>query len=118
MNSAALRGVTVRGDRWASQMHDALTRRLERLHGVQHRLGLTDRHMQILLLIQEERLNKEIAAILDISHKTVEALRAQMMERLGEKTVIGAVLHLERAKRPACRRRLYASIRKRASPIA
>lgn len=53
--------------------------------------GLTHRQREILQLIAEGKGNKEIAADLGLAVKTVEAHRAQMMERLGIHDVPGLV---------------------------
>lgn len=52
---------------------------------------LTPRQREILQLIAEGRTTKEIARTLNISAKTVEAHRAQMMERLNIHDVTGLV---------------------------
>lgn len=49
-------------------------------------LKLTDRQREVLQLIAEGRSNKEVATILDISVKTAEFHRAQIMKRLGIRT--------------------------------
>ena len=48
---------------------------------------LTARQREVLQLIAEGRTSKEIAARLDIGVKTVETYRAQLMEKLGLRTV-------------------------------
>ena len=53
--------------------------------------GLTPRQKEILQLIAEGNNTKEIAAILGVSTKTVEAHRAQLMERIGIHDVPGLV---------------------------
>ena len=53
--------------------------------------GLTPRQREILQLIAEGHNTKAIAATLGVSFKTVEAHRAQMMERLGIRDVAGLV---------------------------
>jgi DNA-binding NarL/FixJ family response regulator len=53
--------------------------------------GLTSRQREILQLVAEGRSTKEIAALLDISVKTVETHRTQLMERLGIHDVAGLV---------------------------
>jgi len=45
--------------------------------------GLTPRQREILQLVAEGKSSKEVAVLLDLSPKTVEAHRAQVMERLG-----------------------------------
>lgn len=47
---------------------------------------LTERQRDVLQLISEGRSSKEIAAALDISVRTVEFHRAQLMDRLGLRT--------------------------------
>ena len=51
--------------------------------------ALTPRQREILQLIAEGKANKEIAADLKLSVKTVEAHRAQLMDRLGIHDVPG-----------------------------
>jgi DNA-binding NarL/FixJ family response regulator len=48
--------------------------------------GLTPRQREILVLLVEGRSAKEIARLLDISHRTVEYHKYQAMEALGVKT--------------------------------
>ncbi len=52
---------------------------------------LTVRHREVLQLIAEGKATKEIARILDVSVKTVEAHRAQLMQRLDIHDVAGLV---------------------------
>ncbi|MCU0223983.1 MAG: response regulator transcription factor [Acidobacteria bacterium] len=53
--------------------------------------GLSPRQREVLQLIAEGRSTKEIAADLELSIKTVETHRAQIMERLGIHDVPGLV---------------------------
>ena len=53
--------------------------------------GLTERQREILQLIAEGKSTKEIAAVLDVSVKTVETHRARLMERLNIRDVPGLV---------------------------
>jgi DNA-binding NarL/FixJ family response regulator len=53
---------------------------------------LTARQHEILQLIGEGKNTKEIARALDLSAKTVEAHRAQIMERLGARDIANLVL--------------------------
>ncbi len=48
---------------------------------------LTQREREVLDLIVAGRMNREIAEILEISIKTVEAHRAKVMEKLGVNSV-------------------------------
>jgi len=59
--------------------------------------GLTRRQREILQLIAEGRSTREIAAILELSVKTVETHRARMMERLDIRDVPGLVRFAIRA---------------------
>lgn len=52
---------------------------------------LTSRHREVLQLIAEGRTTKEIAAKLEVSVKTIEKQRAQLMERLDIHDVPGLV---------------------------
>ena len=54
-------------------------------------LPLTQRQRQVLQLIAEEKTNKEIATILDVSSKTVEKHRTALMARLDVHSVAGLV---------------------------
>jgi DNA-binding NarL/FixJ family response regulator len=51
------------------------------------RVGLTTRQRQILQMVAEGRQNKEIAATLDVSVKTVEFHRARLMTKLNARSV-------------------------------
>jgi len=64
----------------ASDVKDSLSTSTGRLT---RSTSLTDRQKEVLQLIAEGRSNKEIAAILQISVKTVEFHRGQMMRALG-----------------------------------
>jgi len=59
--------------------------------------GVTPRQREILQLIAEGRSMKEIAAILEVSVKTVEGHRAQLMDRLDIHDVAGLVRFAIRA---------------------
>ncbi|MBS1187494.1 MAG: DNA-binding response regulator [Burkholderiaceae bacterium] len=54
--------------------------------------SLTPRQIQILTLLASGRGTKEIAYELDLSDKTVAAHRAQIMERIGIRDLVGLVL--------------------------
>jgi DNA-binding NarL/FixJ family response regulator len=53
--------------------------------------GLTTRQREILQLVAEGKSSKEIALLLDLSAKTVESHRAQIMERLDVHDLTGLV---------------------------
>jgi len=52
---------------------------------------LTQREREVLDLVVAGKLNREIAELLDISIKTVEAHRARLMEKLAVESVAGLV---------------------------
>jgi DNA-binding NarL/FixJ family response regulator len=54
--------------------------------------SLTVRQLQILTMIANRKGTKEIAYELDLSEKTVAAHRAQIMERVGVRDIVGLVL--------------------------
>ena len=71
---------------------------LERVGGPHSPLEqLTSRQREILQLIAEGKNTKEIAADLDISVKTVESHRLQLMERLNIHDVAGLVRYAIRS---------------------
>jgi DNA-binding NarL/FixJ family response regulator len=53
--------------------------------------GLTTRQREILQLVAEGKSSKEIASLLELSVKTVESHRSQIMERLGVHDLTGLV---------------------------
>ena len=88
----ALRGV-VRGETWLSPSISRQT-----VDGYAQRMGagaeqeaLTPRQREVLKLIARGRSTKEIAYDLNLSVKTVETHRAQIMERLGIRDLAGLV---------------------------
>jgi DNA-binding NarL/FixJ family response regulator len=102
--SLVLRAVA-RGDTYLSpaiskQLVEALLRRAPDAQGEQARGGelelLTSRQREILQLVAEGKSTKEIAALLDLSAKTVETHRAQIMERLEIHDLAGLVRYAVR----------------------
>ena len=56
----------------------------ERRSEFQRRLALlSDRERQVMELVVQGKLNKQIASVLDLSHKTIEVHRAHVMEKMG-----------------------------------
>jgi len=53
--------------------------------------GLTSRQREVLQLVAEGKSSKEVATLLDLSVKTVESHRAQIMERVGVHDLTGLV---------------------------
>jgi len=93
----------MRGDTYLSpgvskQVVDALRARLEE-GAPRPRLAdlLTPRQREILQLVAEGKSTKEIAQALDLSTKTVETHRAQLMDRLDIHDVAGLVRYAIRA---------------------
>jgi DNA-binding NarL/FixJ family response regulator len=94
----ALRAVT-RGETYLSPLISkcVIDSYLERLGNERPlREELTPRQREIVQLIAEGKSTKEIAFLLTISVKTVEAHRAQLMERLGIHDVAGLVRYAMR----------------------
>jgi len=88
----ALRRV-VAGETWLSpavsmQMVDGY---VQRMGAGEAREALTPRQREVLKMIAEGRATKEIAFALNLSVKTVETHRAQIMDRLGIRDVAGLV---------------------------
>jgi DNA-binding NarL/FixJ family response regulator len=80
---------TLKGDLFTSPRFGAevLSRLRNRDGGLNREMAdLTDRQREILQLLVEGRSNKEIAAILNVSIKTVEFHRAKIMSKLGAQT--------------------------------
>ncbi|HBE92326.1 MAG TPA: DNA-binding response regulator, partial [Gammaproteobacteria bacterium] len=48
---------------------------------------LTQREHQVMLLVVAGKVNKEIAAELDLSHRTVEIHRGRVMEKTGTRSL-------------------------------
>ena len=88
----ALRSV-MRGESWLSP---AVSRQVvegyvQRAGGEQAPEVLTARQREVLRLVASGKSTKEIAFLLNLSVKTVETHRAQIMERLGIRDVAGLV---------------------------
>ena len=83
----------MRGESWLSP---AVSRQV--VEGYVHRSGgdatpevLTARQREVLRLVAGGKSTKEIAFLLNLSVKTVETHRAQIMDRLGIRDVAGLV---------------------------
>lgn len=89
---SALRAV-VRGETWlsASISRQSVEGYARRMGAGDETGGLTPRQREVLSLIARGRSTKEIAFDLGLSVKTVEAHRAQIMQRLGIRDVAGLV---------------------------
>lgn len=78
---AALRGETFTSPKFGG---DVVSRLRNRNGGLSREMAeLTDRQRQILQLLVDGKSNKEIAATLNLSIKTIEFHRAKMMSKLG-----------------------------------
>jgi DNA-binding NarL/FixJ family response regulator len=71
---------------------------VDRTTGQTFETALTPRQKEILQLIAEGKNTKQIALILDISAKTVESHRAQLMKRLEARDIASLVRHALRLK--------------------
>jgi len=97
--SMALKAVA-RGDVYLSpQISKQLVERLSREADAEPDplAALTSRQREILQLVAEGHSSKQIASMLNLSVKTVEAHRSQIMERLGVRDVTGLVRFAIRA---------------------
>lgn len=63
----------------------------------QGKVPLTERETQILLLLAEDLSSKEIAARVNLNHKTVDLYRHQIRRKLGVKGTAGMVRYAIRA---------------------
>jgi len=64
---------------------------------------LTDRERQLVQLIAEGKMNKQVENILNISIKTVEAHRSSVMQKLNLRTTAELVRYAVRNKLPTRR---------------
>ena len=71
---------------------------VDRTTGQNFETALTPRQREILQLIAEGKNTKQIALILNISAKTVESHRAQLMKRLEARDIASLVRHALRLK--------------------
>ncbi len=83
--AAALRGKTYITPAFGEETIANMRNRSGEISGAAE--DLTERQRQILQLIIDGKVNKEIADILHVSVKTVEFHRARLMAKLGVKTV-------------------------------
>jgi DNA-binding NarL/FixJ family response regulator len=91
---AVARGETYLSPRISKRVIDSYLERLGNERPL--REELTPRQREIVQLIAEGKSTKEIAFLLTVSVKTVEAHRAQLMERLGIHDVAGLVRYAMR----------------------
>ncbi|MEO1574982.1 MAG: response regulator transcription factor, partial [Pseudomonadota bacterium] len=83
-----------RGERYLGEgaIRERLEKQLASAKGMRDPLErLTPRQREILQLVVEGKKTREIAEILNVSVKTVETHRAQLMDRLGIHDVAGLV---------------------------
>jgi len=88
----ALRSV-VAGETWlsAAVSMQMVNGYVQRMGAGEAREALTPRQREVLKMIAEGRATKEIAFALNLSVKTIETHRAQIMDRLGIRDVAGLV---------------------------
>ena len=60
---------------------------------VQLEANLSDKEMLVLQLMCEEKSTREIAEIVDLSPRTVEAIRDRLKEKTGAKTTAGLIMY-------------------------
>ena len=58
-----------------------------------HEVNLTDKEKKILKLMCEEKSTKEIADIVDLSPRTVEAIRDKLKVKTGAKSTAGLIMY-------------------------
>ncbi|MFZ5623112.1 MAG: response regulator [Gemmatimonadota bacterium] len=73
----------------ARRLSDAVRGEMEQVHRKSALASLTGRERDVLIGIAKGLTNKEIAAELGISHRTVETHRESLMRKLGIRTVAG-----------------------------
>jgi DNA-binding NarL/FixJ family response regulator len=61
--------------------------------GIPQEVNLTDKEQTILKLMCEEKTTKEIADMVDISPRTVEAIRDKLKTKTGAKSMAGLVMY-------------------------
>lgn len=59
----------------------------------QQDVALTEKELRVLKLMCEEKTTKEIADIVDISPRTVEAIRDKLKSKIGAKSMAGLVMY-------------------------
>jgi DNA-binding NarL/FixJ family response regulator len=68
--------------------------RTKRTDGIHHQeADLSDKEMRVLKLMCEEKTTKEIADIVEISPRTVEAIRDKLKTKTGAKSMAGLVMY-------------------------
>ena len=82
---------------WAVDALRDLTARIRRLESAQKLLGLTDREMQVMMLVIDGWNSEHIGTILNISSKMVIAHRGTAKEHMGARNGIHAAIKLDRA---------------------
>ncbi len=73
--------------------------------------GLSLRERQVLRLVAQGKRSKEIADVLDISVRTVDAHRGSLMKKLGIHSIAGLVQYALQLRRPRRKARLTAARR-------
>jgi DNA-binding NarL/FixJ family response regulator len=61
--------------------------------GIPQEVNLTDKELTILKLMCEEKTTKEIADLVDISPRTVEAIRDKLKTKTGARSMAGLVMY-------------------------
>lgn len=71
--------------------HDTVLNARMQQKAALEKVKFTEREQQILELILQEKTSQDIAKILHLSKKTVDAHRANMMDKFGVKSTIGLI---------------------------
>ncbi|MEO6317099.1 MAG: response regulator transcription factor [Chitinophagaceae bacterium] len=72
--------------------------RTKKIEHAQDDVQLNDKELRILKLMCEEKTTKEIADIVDISPRTVEAIRDKLKTKTGAKSMAGLVMYAVKNK--------------------
>ncbi|HTL09400.1 MAG TPA: response regulator transcription factor [Chitinophagaceae bacterium] len=72
--------------------------RTKKVEHAQEDVQLNDKELRILKLMCEEKTTKEIADIVDISPRTVEAIRDKLKTKTGAKSMAGLVMYAVKNK--------------------
>ncbi len=72
---------------------DGLKNRRQGDGGYNHEVKLNDKEMLVLKLMCDEKSTKEIADIVDLSPRTVEAIRDKLKSKIGARSTAGLILY-------------------------
>jgi FixJ family two-component response regulator len=82
------------------QSSQVLSNRVE-LHRIHGRMArLTPREQEVLMLLVEGRLNKQVACELGIGEKTIKVHRARVMEKMEARSLVDLVRCIDKVRLP------------------